>query len=295
MTRPLVAIERFFERLFERPATRLFHPRLQPVQLQRRLEREMESERRISHDRTYVPDRYRIALNPRDFGHFEGYRSTLETDLSEALLLRARQRGYTLLARPRIWLEPTDEVRAGEITVAADVLDPAALSAAASGLRRAEGEGPRPVRAPEPPYRPMPGPPLGQPIDSIPPLSGRPNAPSPAGPFGSSATVAYQVPAMAAPAAIIEIAGPGRPPQRVAFRGGTLRVGRGPDNDIVLADERVSRHHGAFTTRQGALIYTDAHSTNGSFVNGSAVSEIALGSGDIVRLGNTTLTIQPDR
>ncbi len=99
MTRPLVAIERFFERLFERPATRLFNPRLQPVQLQRRLERAMESERRISHDRTYVPDRYRIALNPRDFGHFEGYRSTLESDLSEALLKRARQRGYTLLAR----------------------------------------------------------------------------------------------------------------------------------------------------------------------------------------------------
>ncbi|MDQ3406582.1 MAG: DUF3662 and FHA domain-containing protein [Chloroflexota bacterium] len=276
MSRPLVAIERFFERLFERPATRLFHPRLQPVQLQRRLERAMESERRISHDRTYVPDRYRIALNPRDFGHFEGYRSTLEADLSEALLLRARQRGYTLLARPRIWLDATDEVRAGEITVMADVLDPATLSSAAFG----------------PPGQPMPGPPPGQP--SHPPL-GQPNASSPGRRFESSATVAYQVAAMPAPAAIVEIAGPGRPPQRVVFRGGTLRVGRGPDNDIVLADERVSRHHGAFTTRQGALIYTDGNSTNGSLVNGSPVSEIALGSGDVVRLGNTTLTIHPDR
>jgi hypothetical protein len=285
MTRPLVAIERFFERLFERPATRLFNPRLQPVQLQRRLERAMESERRISHDRTYVPDRYRITLNPRDYGHFEGYRATLEGDLSEALLTRARQRGYTLLARPRIWLEPTDEVRAGEITVLADVLDPAALNAAAPGLRRVEGDGPRPPRSPAPP-RPATGQgPPGRPTEPVPPT----------GPYQSSATMAYQVPATAAPAAIIEIAGPGRPPQRVAFRGGTLRVGRGPENEIVLADERVSRRHGAFTTRQGALIYSDGGSTNGSFVNGSKVSEIALGSGDVVRLGNTTLTIHPDR
>lgn len=282
MTRPLVAIERFFERLFERPATRLFHPRLQPVQLQRRLERSMESERRISHDRTYVPDRYRIALNPRDFGHFEGYRSTLEADLSDALLLRARQRGYTLLARPRIWLEPTDEVRAGEITVVAEVVDPAALSAAASGLRRVEADGPRPPRDPAPARPPAGAPP------------GRPNAP-PGRPFESNVTMAYQVPAGHGPAAIIEITGPGLAPQRVAFRGGTLRVGRGPDNDIVLADERVSRRHGAFTTRQGALIYTDGGSTNGSLVNGSLISEIALGSGDVVRLGNTTLTIHPDR
>ncbi len=127
------------------------------------------------------------------------------------------------------------------------------------------------------------------------PLSEWPNASSPGRRFESSATVAYQVAAVPAPTAIIEIAGPGRPPQRVVFRGGTLRIGRGPDNDIVLADERVSRHHGAFTTRQGAFIYTDANSTNGSFVNGSPVSEIALGSGDVVRLGNTTLSIHPDR
>ncbi len=108
-------------------------------------------------------------------------------------------------------------------------------------------------------------------------------------------TAQYQAPRPVAPSAIIEIAGPGMPPQRVAFRGGTLRVGRAPDSDIVLLDERVSRRHGSFTTRQGALIYTDQGSTNGSFVNGSIVTELALGTGDVVRLGNTTLTIHPDR
>jgi pSer/pThr/pTyr-binding forkhead associated (FHA) protein len=75
------------------------------------------------------------------------------------------------------------------------------------------------------------------------------------------------------------------------FRGGTTRVGRGTDNEIVLHDERVSRHHGQLTARQGTIVYSDLGSTNGSFVNGTRVREIVLGSGDVVRLGNSTLTI----
>lgn len=274
MTRPLVAIERFFERLFERPATRLFHPRLQPVQLQRRLERAMESERRLSAARTYVPDRYRVILNPADFAYFEGYRGTLESDLAEAILLRARQRGYTLLARPRVRLEASDRVEEGEITVATELVDPQMLREAASGLRRVDGRvDPRSLGA----------------HSAEAAMPGRPSTAMP------DVTVPYQAPQAIAPSAIIEIAGAGMLPQRVAFRGGTLRVGRAPDSDIVLADDRVSRRHGAFTTRQGALIYTDQGSTNGSLVNGSTVSELALGTGDVVRLGNTTLTILPDR
>jgi pSer/pThr/pTyr-binding forkhead associated (FHA) protein len=77
------------------------------------------------------------------------------------------------------------------------------------------------------------------------------------------------------------------------FRGGTAYVGRAPDNQIVLVDDRVSRRHGQLSSRQGTLVYGDLGSTNGSFVNGTRVREIVLGSGDVVRLGNSTLTIQP--
>src|SRR5688500_8149702 len=55
---PLAAIERFFERLFERPSARLFRARLQPIQLQRRIERAMEAERLSSADRTLAPNRF---------------------------------------------------------------------------------------------------------------------------------------------------------------------------------------------------------------------------------------------
>ena len=79
----------------------------------------------------------------------------------------------------------------------------------------------------------------------------------------------------------------------VPFRGTSVSVGRGADNEIVLLDDRVSRHHGRFTARQGTLVYTDLGSTNGSFVGRAPVREIALGVGDVVRVGSSTLTIRP--
>ena len=41
------------------------------------------------------------------------------------------------------------------------------------------------------------------------------------------------------------------------------------------------------------LVYTDLGSTNGSFLNGSPVTEIALGPGDVLQLGSSTVTIEP--
>ena len=61
----------------------------------------------------------------------------------------------------------------------------------------------------------------------------------------------------------------------------------------MLADDRVSRRHGQFVARQGTLVYTDLGSTNGSTVNGTTVREIVLGTGDVVRMGNSTLTVAP--
>ena len=66
----LAAVERFFERLLERPSARLFRTRLQPVQLQRRIERAMESERLAATDRTLVPNRFVVRLNPDDLAAF---------------------------------------------------------------------------------------------------------------------------------------------------------------------------------------------------------------------------------
>ena len=82
---PLAAIERFFERLFERPSARLFRARLQPVQLQRRIERAMEAERLASADRTLVPNRFVVHLHPDDLAGFG--------EMTAIARHRARRRG----------------------------------------------------------------------------------------------------------------------------------------------------------------------------------------------------------
>ncbi len=100
-------------------------------------------------------------------------------------------------------------------------------------------------------------------------------------------------PPLVGPRATIEVSLPDGGRRDVEFDGTVVTVGRGTDNDIVIADERVSRHHGRFTARHGTLVYTDLGSTNGSQVGGVRVREIALGAGDVVRLGRAALTVRP--
>jgi FhaA, N-terminal domain/FHA domain len=265
MAGPFAALERFFERLFERPAVMLFRPRLQPVQLQRRLERAMDGEQRHGADRTYVPNRYRVSLNPEDLTGFRTYQHSLEEELAEMLLARAHQRGYTLLERPRVTLHEEPSVGRGDVSVDADVLDPLMARPAPAGFRRVSDEE-------------SAGSGLGSDGD---------------GPRREQ-TAVFEVPRPAPPRVSIVVRSPGRAAERMTLTGGNVRIGRAGDNDIVLEDERVSRYHGQLLARQGGLVFSDLGSTNGSYVGGSAVSEIALGAGDILQLGDSTLTVEAD-
>lgn len=326
MTRSFAAVERFFERLLERPAARLFRAPIQPEQLQRKLERAMEGGRVSKSDRTYVPNRFRVLLHPADLAQFEEERTILEADLADAILRRARVRGYRLVARPEVLVVPSERVSAGEVEVMAEPLDPGLVRSAAAGLRQVEPEAPRPPVPPLPGTAELPavaavdppapghvnghvaGPaPLG--VESVTPPPFVPVVP--AAPVATPAGAASPAPAPMAPpspqpappvaasrpveriAALIEIRSRNGQPWAFVFRGGLVRIGRGTDNEIVLPDDRVSRRHGQLTSRQGTLVYTDLGSSNGSQVNGAPVREIALGVGDVVRVGNSTLTIRP--
>ncbi len=295
MTRSFAAVERFFERLLERPAARLFRAPIQPEQLQRRLERAMESGRVSRSDRTYVPNRYRVLLHAADLASFEEDRAILQADLADAILRRARVRGYRLVARPEVFVVSSERVGAGEVEVFADPLDPGLVRSAAAGLRTVELEGPRPPRPPIPGTAAVPV------VAGDAAVSDDPGASSGGGLGAGPVTDAPRPAPVAMPepraveriATLIEIRSRNVQPWAFVFRGGVVRIGRGGDNEIVLSDDRVSRRHGQLTARQGTLVYTDLGSSNGSQVNGVAVREIALGIGDVVRVGNSTLTIRP--
>jgi pSer/pThr/pTyr-binding forkhead associated (FHA) protein len=83
----------------------------------------------------------------------------------------------------------------------------------------------------------------------------------------------------------------GRNGDRFALRAGTAtRLGRALDNDIVVNDASVSRHHAAIEAVNGGFRLRDLGSQNGSYIGDERVSDAPLGNGDAVRIGDAAFT-----
>jgi hypothetical protein len=254
MPPPLTAIERFFERLFERPSARLFRTHVQPVQIQRRIERAMESGRRAGADRTLVPNRFTVHLNPDDLSAFTELADELVSGLADEALSFARAHRYSLADRPRVDLVADPSVERADIRVDAGMSGPATDEAAAGSLRS--------------------------------------DAPDPAGGADPNDTAVFMLPQATTPRAFLEVTDPDGRTRAVEIGPGGLTIGRAEDNDLIARDGRVSRHHGRIVGRRRTLIYADLGSTNGSKVNGEPVREVVLGVGDRLQVGDTTLVLE---
>jgi hypothetical protein len=122
--RSMARVERFLERLVERPTARVFRARLQPLQVLRRIEREMEGGRRRVAGRTVAPDRFVVRLAARDIAALGPPDGAAERLASGALAF-ARAHGLTLRDRPRVALELDAAVEPGEVAVDAMFSPPA--------------------------------------------------------------------------------------------------------------------------------------------------------------------------
>ena len=71
----------------------------------------------------------------------------------------------------------------------------------------------------------------------------------------------------------------------------TLSIGRHGENDIVLRDSSVSRHHASFAREGDKLIITDNGSKNGTIVNGLKVESVRLEDGDVIRIGDNLVIV----
>jgi len=84
-----------------------------------------------------------------------------------------------------------------------------------------------------------------------------------------------------------------RPTARMPLPAKAMRIGRVPDNDLVLSDLNVSRHHAELRkSPTGSYEIVDLGSHNGTFVNGQKVSSQLLTEQDIVSIGSSTFRLK---
>src|SRR6059058_4742209 len=205
--RPLAELERFFERLFERPTARLFRARLQPIQIQRRIERAMENERLSGAGGTIVPNRFGVHLSPDDMTAIGEIAGSLAAELADAALTFARAHRYTLADRPQVELVSDPDVGIGEVHVAARYADPslerkrrrASDREAAGAVDDVDGD--------------------DQEV--------------------ASHTAVFQVPVVSVPIARLREVRPDGSSRQITLDGRPVTIGRASDNALVLSDARV--------------------------------------------------------
>lgn len=71
-----------------------------------------------------------------------------------------------------------------------------------------------------------------------------------------------------------------------------LTLGRDESNDIVLADPKVSRLHARLECRNQGCVLIDVASANGTFVEGQRIERVTLRSGNLIKLGDSTLRFE---
>jgi hypothetical protein len=233
---------------------RAFKSRVQPVELARKLAKEMEDNKTVSVSHTYVPNEYAVYLSPSDHAQFENYEGALSKELSDYLLEHARREGLALVTRPRVGLETDSRLRTGEFGIQAWL--------AGEGHDAADAAvpvGPTPDHGHTMVY----------------------------GPDREPRKLETPPPPPAMERAIL--AGEGR---RTVLSGDRLLVGRSRDCDLVIDDPNVSRRHMELRRDRAGWVAVDLGSTNGVKVNGRRVEEAPLEAGDEIAVGVSLLTFE---
>jgi hypothetical protein len=260
--------------LVEGTFSRAFRSEVRPVEIARRLAREMEEHKATALSHTYVPNEYRVFLSPRDRARFADYEDALASELAGYLLEHARRERFTLPSRPLIEFETANELGLGEFGIQTRTVRPPGEEPAAD-----QPPAPEPARSPQaPPPPPVPA----QPAE---PESGRTMV------FGSAGRIAEPLKesARARQATALLILGG----KRIIVGSGGATLGRSRQCDVMVDDANVSRTHAELRPRGGSWVLTDLGSTNGSSVNGQRIdAPTVVKPGDEIELGTATMRFE---
>ena len=118
----LRSIERRIEAVFEGAFGRAFRAHVQPVELARKLAKEMDEHRTASVTRVYVPNEYTVYLSRQDRDQFSSYEEALCNELQEYLAEHAQRERYALPSAPLVRIETDDELEIGVFGIAAKMV-----------------------------------------------------------------------------------------------------------------------------------------------------------------------------
>ena len=247
-------IEAKIESLFEGVFGRAFRTNVQPVELARKLVKEMEDHRVISVSRLYVPNEYTVYLSPPDREQFESYEESLIGELQDYLAENARREKYVLLSPPKVLLETDEDLDVGEFGIATRM---------AQGARQVT-----PDEAPAPDVEPGAT------------MVYKPKAPE-------TEAVSAEELGLERETATLTVNG-----KRHELDKRRVVIGRSRDCDIQVADANVSRRHAEVRQEGAAHWVVDLDSTNGTEVNGRRLKRAKLRPGDRIMIGSTELVFR---
>jgi len=127
----LKSLESKIAGLVEGTFGRAFKSEVRPVEIARKLAREMEEHRTVSVSKTYVPNEYTVYLSAEDRSRLADYEDALLKELAGYLLEHARLEKLALLSRPEVQFHTDDQLSLGEFGIQARLVTPAEDPAAA--------------------------------------------------------------------------------------------------------------------------------------------------------------------
>jgi hypothetical protein len=250
----LRSIESKLESLFEGVFGRAFRTNVQPVELARKLVKEMDDHRNVSVSRVYVPNEYTIYLSEGDRQQFSSYEAQLKDELSDYLAEHARRENYVLLTAPQIELETDTDLDVGVFGIATRMAQ--TPGAPAEGVPDSEAEPGHTMI-----YKPT-APPVAQATEAASPVD-----------LGIEREIA-----------VLSWDG-----ERHEIAKRRVVLGRSKEADLQVSDPNVSRRHAELRQEGATYWLVDLDSTNGVEVRGKRVKRLKLEDGTRFTIGSTEI------
>jgi Protein of unknown function (DUF3662)/FHA domain len=290
----LKSVESTIANLVEGGFSRLFRSEVRPMELARKLAREMDEHRMTLVSHVHAPNEYQVWLSPQDRARYRGIEAEVIDELSAYLLEHARREELILGSQPLIVFHTDERLALGEFGIQARSVRAGRQS---DGVQR-----PAQAQLPRSPEAGQDGPaaePAGLGSAGL-GAAGLAGSVHPEAAEEHGQTMIYS--ASARVPGTVEEAHALRRPTRALLALGDRRiplppgggvVGRSRDCDVVLADAGISRHHAQIRPGPGGWTVEDLGSTNGVLVNGRSVRGTQLlHSGDQLELGSTEIVFE---